>query len=159
MMLRKKQLQIVYEPDERLHVSCGEFDFERLKDHHTHHFFKLLYATMRRAKGVGIAAPQVGECTRVCLVSQNGKHAVLLINPVITSRSHEQVWAEEGCLSIPGVFGEVLRAETIDILYYNAQGIQQTLHAENFLARVIQHEIDHLDGILFTSKARNIHTV
>jgi len=95
----------------------------------------------------------------VCLVSQNGKHAVLLINPVITSRSHEQVWAEEGCLSIPGVFGEVLRAETIDILYYNAQGIQQTLHAENFLARVIQHEIDHLDGILFTSKARNIHTV
>ncbi len=159
MIVRKKQLNIVYEPDERLHISCREFELERLKDQNTHHFFKLLYATMKHAKGVGIAAPQVGECVRVCWASQDGKHAVLLINPVITSRSHEQVWAEEGCLSIPGVFGEVLRAATIDITYYDAQGIEQALHAENFLARVVQHEIDHLDGIVFTSKARNVHTV
>lgn len=157
MVLKRKSLQLVYEPDERLHTVCAPFDLVQLGNKNTRYFLSALRVTMKRAKGVGIAAPQVGECVRVCWVSRDGTHAILLINPVITSRSHEEVFAEEGCLSIPGVFGDVLRAKTVDITYYDADGVQQTLQAEDFLARVIQHEIDHLDGILFTSKARNIH--
>ena len=159
MIFGTKILQLIYEPDEQLHVSCAPVEKSQLEDKQLRQFFIHLRATMKQAKGVGIAAPQVGNLIRACWVSTHGKDAILLINPVIVVRSHDSVWGEEGCLSIPGVFVEVLRAKTVDIEYWDSHGDNHRMYAEDFLARVIQHEIDHLDGVLFTSKARNVYHV
>lgn len=103
-----------------------------------------LYATDGRA---GLAAPQIGILRRV-IVMDCGEGLVELVNPEIVEMSGEQVGAE-ACLSFPGYAGIVKRANEITITTLNRRGETETIRAEGFLARCIQHEIDHLDGILF----------
>ena len=110
-------------------------------------FIADLFETMETAKGVGLAANQVGVATRVAVVGVEGERLVM-VNPVILSaegRSRE----EEGCLSVPDVFGEVERPERIVLEAVGADGQPYRREASGLLARAIQHEIDHLDGILF----------
>jgi peptide deformylase len=113
-----------------------------------------MMATCRQANGIGLAAPQVGKSIRLCIIDL--EHAGLkpfpLINPVIKKKSWSKVEMEEGCLSIPGIFGMVKRPKKIKVKATNLAGEDLTFDADGLLARVIQHEIDHLDGILFTSK-------
>ncbi len=114
--------------------------------------------TMRNANGVGLAAPQVGVSVRIAIidikaVSDADEDILELINPTIKKKSLKKTIMEEGCLSIPAVYGNVKRPEKITISYQDSSGKTLTLNADGFLARVIQHEIDHLDGVLFTSKA------
>ena len=105
--------------------------------------------TMYDAKGVGLAAPQVGISKRVVVVDiGNGVHE--LINPEIESLSDKTYIDEEGCLSIPGQSGKVERAYQIKVTALNREGKEFELEAEGLLARVIQHEVDHLEGKLFT---------
>ncbi|MBI3952377.1 MAG: peptide deformylase [Candidatus Doudnabacteria bacterium] len=110
--------------------------------------------TCKKANGVGLAAPQIGKSIRLCIINLEhlGLASFALINPKITKKSSKKIELEEGCLSIPGVYGIVKRPEKIKLRATNLQGEDNTLETDGLVARVIQHEIDHLDGILITSK-------
>ncbi|MBT4384491.1 peptide deformylase [Candidatus Peregrinibacteria bacterium] len=116
--------------------------------------------TMETEKGVGLAAPQVGRNIRmiICKLNPEGKNEVIvpMINPVIVDFSDEKELGEEGCLSLPETWGKVERSKNILFKFQNLKGSEQTLELEDFNARIVQHEIDHLDGILFTDKAIDI---
>ncbi len=108
--------------------------------------------TMHEANGVGLAANQVGVPKRI-LIAINGEDSVIeLINPCVDRTEGEEVGVE-GCLSVPGQYGEVPRAERLTVSGLNRQGCEVRLKAEGLLARILQHEMDHLDGVLFTDKA------
>lgn len=107
--------------------------------------------TMYAANGVGLAAPQVGISKRVVVVDA-GEGLWELINPEIIYQDGEEV-GMEGCLSIPGVTGEVKRAFRVRVKGLDRQGKTQVISAEGWGARALQHEIDHLDGVLFIDKA------
>src|SRR5262245_44643179 len=106
-----------------------------------------LFETMDAAKGIGIAANQVGVAERVAVVDVEG-HRFAMINPVIRS-AEGRSRAEEGCLSIPELYGDVTRPDHIVLDAIDEQGQPFSLEASGMVARCIQHEIDHLDGILF----------
>ena len=110
--------------------------------------------TMYKHEGVGIAAPQVGIPIRAIVVDVGNKRYDI-INPVITDREGTIV-DSEGCLSFPGVYGEVERAERVRVEYMNRYGKRKFIEAEGLLARCLQHEVDHLDGHLFIEIAKNI---
>jgi peptide deformylase len=108
--------------------------------------------TMYDAEGIGLAAVQIGVPKRV-IVMDVGTGLIELINPEILERSGSQT-ASEGCLSLPGIRGEVTRAQHVVVRGLNRKGEVVTLHASDLLARCVQHEVDHLDGILFTDYLR-----
>ena len=110
--------------------------------------------TMYKHEGVGIAAPQVGIPIRAIVVDVGNKRFDI-INPVITERVGTIV-DSEGCLSFPGVYGEVERAEKVRVEYMNRYGKKKFIEAEGLLARCLQHEVDHLDVHLFIEVAKNI---
>jgi len=107
--------------------------------------------TMRAADGVGLAAPQVGILRRVVVIDV-GDGLIELINPEIIETSGQQQ-GPEGCLSIPGVSGEVIRPERVKVRALNRNGESFEIDATDLLARALCHEIDHLDGILFIERA------
>lgn len=107
--------------------------------------------TMRQAEGIGLAAPQIGVSKRVVVVEVDDV-LVELINPVILEREGRST-AEEGCLSIPNMTGDVTRAAKVRVQGLNRQGKSVDMRAEKLLARALQHEIDHLEGILFVDVA------
>jgi peptide deformylase len=113
--------------------------------------------TMYANKGVGLAAPQVGVSKRIIVVDV-GEGLIELINPVIYEASGE-VTDTEGCLSVPEWMGDVSRASNIAVRGLDRNGGEQDISAAGFLARALQHEIDHLEGILFTDKAVNIRRI
>ena len=106
--------------------------------------------TMYKADGVGIAAPQLGVLKRIIVIDA-GEGMIALINPKIISETGEQIEIE-GCLSLPGVWGEVKRPARLVVETLNASGKKITIESEGMLARVLSHEIDHLNGILFKDK-------
>jgi peptide deformylase len=117
-----------------------------------------LEETMLKKEGVGLAAPQIGENIRLIAVNtKNGP--ISMFNPKITQKSLLQEWGEEGCLSVPMTFGDVKRYKKVACVFCNRQGAKGKIKASGLLARVIQHEIDHLDGILFIDKAKNIKKI
>lgn len=107
--------------------------------------------TMYDADGVGLAAPQVGVLKRICVIDV-GEGPIVLINPEKVEESKEQVQAVEGCLSIPGVYGEVKRPVRVVVKALDRKGEPFTVEGTGMLARALCHEIDHLDGILFEDK-------
>lgn len=118
-----------------------------------------MFETMYHADGVGLAAPQIGLPIRLLVIDLAplkdedpvlGSFKTVMINPVMLEMSEEEVEGNEGCLSIPGISEKVYRAEWIKIQYYDADFKQHTEEFEDFTARVIQHEYDHLEGSLFT---------
>ena len=145
MAIRK----IVMYPAEVLEKKCRaveKFDKKLLK------LLDDMYDTMIEYDGVGLAAPQIGIDERIAIVDiDNELGTIEMINPHIIKTSGEQN-GPEGCLSFPNLFGEVKRPNYVMIEAYNRKGKKYTLEAEEFLARAILHEIDHLDGILFTTK-------
>jgi peptide deformylase len=126
--------------------------------------------TMRDAPGVGLAAPQVGISERVIVVEyaepeevEEGKEPkevepklYVMVNPEIVKSSPETVMGVEGCLSIPVLVGEVERAQEVRIKGYNRRGQPMKLKADGWLARIFQHEIDHINGVVFTDRATKV---
>lgn len=110
--------------------------------------------TMYAVPGVGLAAPQIGVSKRVIVIDV-GEGLLQLVNPVLLSQSGNEI-ATEGCLSIPGIVGDVNRATEVVVRGLNNKGRRIEIRASGFLARALQHEIDHLEGILFIDKATNI---
>ena len=113
-----------------------------------------MFETMDEADGVGLAAPQVGVSSRIFVVDthQNPNERLAFINPEIIETSVEMVPYEEGCLSVPGVYHDVMRPKSVTIQAKDVKGKPFTLKADGLLARVVQHENDHLDGKLFIDR-------
>jgi peptide deformylase len=107
---------------------------------------------LRDGGGVGLAGPQVGLMERIFVVHVNDGEARVFINPSIVETSQETVKYEEGCLSIPGQYAEVVRPKTVKVQAWNEKGRPFTLDASGMLARVILHEYDHLEGTLFIDR-------
>ncbi len=120
---------------------------------------KQMLQTMYAENGIGLAAPQVGVNQQVIVVDCQPDNPsippLILINPEITKYSKDLCVFEEGCLSIPNVFFEVVRPRSIEVTYRDETGKKQKLKASGLLARVIQHEMDHLNGILFVDRVKN----
>jgi peptide deformylase len=152
--------QIVFNPDPVLRRKARkvtEFskDFQTLVDD--------MLETLREAPGVGLAAPQVGISDRLIVVEYGDeedeeapKKLYVVANPEIIKASEETVDGVEACLSIPGLAGNVMRAEAITIKGVNRRGQPIRIKADGWLARIFQHEIDHLDGVLFTDRATKV---
>ncbi|MCA1030018.1 peptide deformylase [Bacillus timonensis] len=142
-------LNIVEYPNSILEQQCEKvtsFDRSLIK------LLNNMYDTMISADGVGLAAPQIGISKQIAIVDIGDQSGTIeLINPVIIEKRGEQV-GPEGCLSFPGLFGEVSRADYIKVRAQNRNGKTYIIEADDFLSRAIQHEIDHLHGTLFTSK-------
>ncbi len=122
-----------------------------------------MFATMYAAPGVGLAAPQIGVNLRLAVVDlqPDDKPAPLvLLNPEILAVSDEQVIREEGCLSLPGMYADVERPSRVRIRFEDESGLRRELEADGLFAACLQHELDHLDGVLFvdhlTPLRRNI---
>ena len=142
-------LKVVNYPAEILEQTCKpvvKFDRKLAK------ILDNMYDTMIEYDGVGLAAPQIGLDARIAIVDIDDELGTIeMINHVILEISGEQT-GPEGCLSFPGLFGEVTRPDFVKIEAFDRKGKKYMLEAEDFLARAIQHEMDHLDGILFTTK-------
>lgn len=123
-------------------------------------FAQEMTKTMFVENGVGIAAPQCGKNLRMCIVRLNPgeKNEIVfpMINPEIVDASEEMEDGEEGCLSLRGVWGKVERHARLLVKFKNIKGQDQSLLLEHFNARIIQHEVDHLNGMLFIDRAHEI---
>lgn len=113
---------------------------------------RVMFVTMQEEDGVGLAAPQIGRSIRLFVIKADDGVERTFINPQIIQTSQETCSYEEGCLSIPKTYEEVIRPERVTIQAKNEKGRRFTLEADEFLARVIQHEYDHLEGILFIDR-------
>lgn len=121
-----------------------------------------MYDTMVASDGVGIAAVQVGVLKRVVIieVEENEEFVPIeMINPVILEKSEETQVCMEGCLSVPGYQGEVTRPKKVKVKYLDREGTEHIEEFENLGAVVASHEIDHLDGVLYTDKAENLEEI
>jgi peptide deformylase len=143
-------LPILVVPDPILKARAkpvSEADLERVRG-----LAPRMLQTMYRAPGIGLAAPQVGVGLRFAVVDlqpDDTRTPIVLINPEVARRSEEQATREEGCLSLPGQYADVTRPARVTVRYTDLEGAKRQIDAEGLLAACLQHEIDHLDGILF----------
>ena len=111
-----------------------------------------MFSAMYHAPGIGLAAPQVGVALRVAIVDlapDNKRTPHILINPVIVASSKELATREEGCLSLPNMFADVTRPAQVKVRYFDLEGAKREIDGDGLLAACLQHELDHLDGVLF----------
>ncbi len=118
----------------------------------TRQLVKAMFVTMDEAKGVGLAAPQIGLSQRLFVLRSDDDIDRVFINPHIIATSQETCSFEEGCLSVPQIYAEVERPEKVSVQALDEHGKPFTLDAEGYLARIIQHEYDHLEGVLFIDR-------
>ncbi|HMB25839.1 MAG TPA: peptide deformylase, partial [Patescibacteria group bacterium] len=129
-------------------------DLKKLADPAMQKFIDEMKETMVKKDGVGLAGPQVGVTKRLIIVNtKNGTKC--FINPEIVKKSWKKEAGEEGCLSVPGVYGSVKRSVRVVIHAYDRNGEKIKLETKGLLARIFQHEIDHLNGVLFIDKIKN----
>jgi peptide deformylase len=111
-----------------------------------------MLATMYDAPGIGLAAPQIGVGLRLAVVDlmpRDKREPIVLINPVVEAASTETAVREEGCLSLPGQYADVERPAAVTVRYQDEAGATRRIEADGLLAACLQHELDHLDGVLF----------
>lgn len=152
--------EIVYVPDPVLRRKAHKVtdfgaDFQKLVDD--------MVETMRDAPGVGLAAPQVGEDLRMVVIEYGDEEdenapakLFVVVNPEYVFKSDEKVLGVEACLSVPGLAGEVERHESIVVKGFNRRGRPVKWKASGWLARIFQHELDHLDGVIYTDLATKV---
>lgn len=150
-----KLLPILKHPNELLRRKGRDLTLPELQTPRMKEFISQMIETMYKADGVGLAATQVGAAINLAVVAQKGGE-LILINPKITKYGLLKEKGEEGCLSVPGKWGMVKRAKKIKVKAINLEGKNYEIKAEGFFARVVQHEVDHLNGILFIDKANKI---
>ncbi len=137
--------------EEFLRQKSKDFDLSLLTDVSWRAFLKDLKETMAEADGIGLAAPQIGQAVRIIAVDFEGETKIM-VNPKIIKKSWLTETAEEGCLSVPKIYGQVKRHKKIKVEFFDEAGRPHRLAVRHLIARIIQHEIDHLDGILFIDK-------
>ncbi len=115
-----------------------------------------MIASLNPKEGIGLAGPQVGVMKRIFIVHVEGDEPRVFINPSIIGTSQDEVFYEEGCLSIPGVWADIKRPSVIQVQAWNEKGKPFRVEAKGIMARVIQHEYDHLEGILFVDRLSEV---
>lgn len=143
-------LPILYVPDPRLRAKAkpvGAGDAASVRD-----LAPRMLATMYKAPGIGLAAPQVGVGLRLVVIDlqkDDVSDPMVLVNPEVVAESAELATREEGCLSLPGQYAEVTRPARVKVRWQDLDGARREVEADGLLAACLQHEIDHLDGVLF----------
>jgi peptide deformylase len=145
-----KPLPILIVPDPVLRKTARAVtpdDAETLKS-----LIPAMFSTMYKAPGIGLAAPQIGKLLRVIVVDVAPNQIpapMALINPEVIAKSEEKATREEGCLSLPDQYAEVTRPAWVKVKYLDEQGVKREVEGDGLLAACLQHEIDHLNGVLF----------
>jgi peptide deformylase len=142
-------LPILYVPDPRLRAKAKPV---APNDPRIPGLAERMLATMYKAPGIGLAAPQVGEMTRLVVIDvrpEEKPDPIVLVNPEIVAASTELATREEGCLSLPNQFADVTRPARVRVRWTDLSGARREVEADGLLAACLQHEIDHLDGVLF----------
>ena len=157
-------LEVTLEPNPILHKKGRDLTVAELATLEIKKLIKNMVETMYFKDGVGIAAPQVGKSLQLCVIAKkfsplNKNEDLILINPIWKKISILKAWDTEGCLSIPLVYGEVKRYTKIKVQALNQLGEKIEFEAKDFSARIVQHEVDHLNGILFIEKARKLQKI
>lgn len=158
------KLPITTEPNEILHKVGEDIGPSVLASPDCKRLVDDMIETMYAADGVGLAAPQVGVSIQLCVIAKkfsaraDGEELVL-VNPVWEKMSRATAWDDEGCLSVPEIYGTVKRYTHIRVRALDRHGQPIEFEARDFPARVIQHEIDHLNGVLFIEKAKNLRKI
>ncbi|MFH1286667.1 MAG: peptide deformylase [Candidatus Magasanikbacteria bacterium] len=165
--------KIVALPTESLRQRSTEIDEGFLSSKEIQTLIKDMYPTMHAADGIGLAAPQIEKNIRICTIGKDAieddheiwtqieseKRDICLVNPVWERTSRKKTTDVEGCLSVPGKTGTVKRYKYIHVEALSGTGKMLSFGASDYFARVIQHEVDHLDGILFIDKAKDIEEI
>ena len=146
--------QLVLEADFILKTKCESWDFNDPKTN-IELFSSLMLKIMEENNGVGLAAPQIGFSYRIFVMGKDGEYWVC-INPEILEKGVEEVIDTEGCLSFPALFLKVKRTEKIKVKYLNIKGEEKIETLTGLWSRCFQHELDHLDGIVFTEKVSRL---
>lgn len=145
-----EKLPILLVPDARLRQKSrpvAQADTDAVRP-----LIERMFHTMYEAPGIGLAAPQVGSLLRVVVIDlqrDDTRAPIALINPEIVAQSPELATREEGCLSLPGQYADVTRPARVRVRYLDESGAKREVEGEDLLAACLQHEIDHLDGVLF----------
>ncbi|MBD2072191.1 peptide deformylase [Leptolyngbya sp. FACHB-671] len=154
--LAKPPLQLHYLGDRVLRQPAKRIN---KVDEEVRQLAKEMLQTMYSEDGIGLAAPQVGVHKQLividCELDNPTTPPLILINPTVKQQSRDVCVVQEGCLSIPGVFLDVTRPEVIEVSYKDENGRPQKLTAKGLLSRVIQHEMDHLNGVMFVDRVDN----
>lgn len=170
MPLFKKDLKIRLMGDKLLYEKAKEIPLKDIKKKEFQDFLDDMIWNMKKKDGVGLSAPQVGVSERLFVVAEKiflGKREdrevkfeqTIFINPVIVSYGDKEATSLEGCLSMPRLYGNVPRSKTVRIKAFDREGKPFEIVANDFYARVIQHEFDHLNGILFLDRMRDLRTL
>ncbi len=145
-------LKIVTEPDPILRKRAAEIDIAKWDATELHTLAADMVETMKKAPGVGLAAPQIDKSIRLIIVERTPT-PLMLINPEIIKHSLRRDTLEEGCLSVPGKYGLIKRYRSVYVKAETLDGKPFEIEAKGFLAQILQHEIDHLNGTLYIDKA------
>lgn len=156
-------LSLVTLPEKKLHEPSEKLSQVVLKSAEIQKFITDMPPAMYEHEGIGLAAPQVGKNMCICIIGKEAvpgkKKDMILINPKYTKLNKKKVTDTEGCLSVPGKFGKITRYKDILVTALDENGNKLEFEAHDFFACVIQHETDHLNGILYIDKAHHIHEV
>lgn len=157
-------LDVTFEPSPILHKKGRDLTVAELSTPEFKKLVKDMTETMYVKDGVGIAAPQVGESLQLCVIAKkfspmNKNEDLVLVNPIWKKTSISKAWDVEGCLSVPEIYGEVKRYTKIKVQALNQFGEKIEFEAKDFPARIVQHELDHLNGVLFIEKARKLQRI
>ena len=157
-MATKEGIWVINEKQEAkiLRKKMADYDFNKFSKKEIDVLTRRMREAMKKAHGVGLSANQIGLDLNV-FVAQVENKFYAIFNPKIISRSKEELIMEEGCLSVPEIFGNVRRSEKIILEGCDKNGKKIKIKAWGLLARVFQHEIDHLNGGLFTDKTNDLH--
>lgn len=151
-------LPIIKHPNDTLRTAGRDLTVQEITSEEIQSLIADMKETAIAAQGVGLAGQQINKALNI-FVAESPHGWMTFINPRITGRSENKTIDQEGCLSIPGTFGDVERHKKIVVEYLDEQGQSAQLKAENFFARIIQHEYDHINGVLFIDKADGIKHV
>ncbi|MBM3586387.1 MAG: peptide deformylase [Alphaproteobacteria bacterium] len=149
-MTENSTLPILFAPDKRLRLTArpiGDADGDMVRA-----LAPKMLATMYAAPGIGLAAPQIGEGLRLIVLDiqpEEKPEPLVLVNPEIIAESAEAATREEGCLSLPGQYADVTRPARVKLRYLDLMGTKREIEGDGLLSACLQHEIDHLDGVLF----------
>ncbi|MCR4312544.1 MAG: peptide deformylase [Candidatus Uhrbacteria bacterium] len=146
---------VLHDPNPELRIVSQPVAAERILSTDMPKLIKDLLETMEEENGVGIAAPQIGVHERI-IIAETDDGPRPFFNPEITERSFKMVESEEGCLSVPGKWGFVKRHRSVTVTAKDDKNEDVVIKAEGLLAIIFQHEIDHLDGILFIDRAEKM---